>query len=122
MLKFIDREPATAEADSEPEERNLTRVDIAQAMVEAFAIVANTDPARLSGAVRADAASTPAQWREKEKVKVKSTERTGPIRTGGSDDGLYDWAPWPVAAASPTPTTDWDLSPATKSTKNSKPS
>ena len=56
MLKRITGEPITEESDSEPEDRKMTKEDIEQAMVEAFAIIANTDPARLGGATGAEVA------------------------------------------------------------------
>ena len=57
MLKFIDAEPVTEESDSEPDERNMAKEDIEQAMVDAFAIIVNTHPGRLAAAARVENAS-----------------------------------------------------------------
>lgn len=51
-MKFIMEEPVTEESDSEPDERNMTREDIEQAITEAFALIAETDHARLGGTTR----------------------------------------------------------------------
>ena len=48
-LKFIDGEPVTEESDRDADDRNLTREDVEQAMVEAVVIIRVTDPARLNG-------------------------------------------------------------------------
>ena len=48
-VKFMNGEPVREESDGDADERNLTREDIEQAMVEAVVRFRATDPARLEG-------------------------------------------------------------------------